>query len=192
MDKFDWKDLGLYKENRAGAYSHFWNKWMNLHLIKSYQSEDDKLFGIECGYNSYQTPMKCYIYSLKDECKMIKEVATIPSHFNRSDYGTYYDMTHECLYLIGGNGCSYAVNKYDINKDRWFDSSTIFEHNQYPIAWKDGFILYIAGDKGKFGTVECLDTRMDESHWILANKELQIDKILPLCALKQLYCNNIY
>ena len=162
-----------------------------MHLIKSYQSMDDKLFGFESGYYWGEKQMKCYLYSLKYR-KMTQEAATISSVYNRNDYGTYYDMTHKCLYLIGGEGCSYCVNKYDMNKDKWFHSETIFEHNHYPISWMDGFVLYIAGDKNKIGTVECLDTRMSKSTWILANKELQIDRIIPPCTFKRLYCNNIY
>ena len=60
------------------------------------------------------------------------------------------------------------------------------------IAWMDGFVLYIVGDKEKIGTVECLDTRSYSSNWVLANKDLQVDRILGACTLKRLFCNNIY
>ena len=112
--------------------------------------------------------------------------------FNREKYGMYYDVSNECMYLIGGHGAPYSVERYDIYKDLWCHTSTVFEHTEYPIAWMDGFVLYIAGNKeNSIGTVECLDTRMNESHCILANKELQIDKILPPCSFKRLFCNNV-
>ena len=153
---------------------------------------DDQIFYSEGNSSAFtgSEPMKCYIYSLKNDTT--KSIAGLPPSYCREDYGTYYDMTHESIYLLGGHGAEYCVNKYDIHKDAWSHTGTIFGHGGNSIAWMDGFVLYIVGDKEKIGTVECLDTRSYSSNWVLANKELQVDKILGACTLKRLFCNNIY
>eukprot|EP01084_Bolivina_argentea_P072157 131047_1 len=167
-------------------------------LMNAFSSIDDKLFLFKNSgrWDSYMRihnidDNKNFVYSLKS--KTLIAVRELPYEYRRDKFGMYYDMTREHIYCIGGNGCAKVVNRFDFVKDKWYSSNTIFEHNEYPVGWMDGFILYIAGDmEGKMGTVECLDTRMSESHWILANKDLQIDKILPPCNFKRLFSNNIY
>eukprot|EP01083_Nonionella_stella_P076217 207568_1 len=165
-----------------------------LHLIQSLPSIDDKVFEqVDYPYRWPPTARNdLNIFSLRNGTR--KNIMDLPDAFRRNEFGIYYDMTAESLYILGGDaGCARAVNRFDFHKNTWMSTATTqFEHPYYPFAWMDGFVMYIAGGmKDRIGTVECYDTRYNRSHWILGNKSLQIDQILPPCRLKQIFGNNI-
>ena len=193
---FKWKKL-FKIDTKNFDDNNVYNTAKQLCLIPSYSSINDKLLTFQYYVKRREYPYKsskhCIkLYSLKNGKH--KDIAQLPEGYAREKFATYYDIITENLYLMGGdNGCSRAVNTYDFHKNVWYNTATMqFEHGSYPVIWMNGFILYIAGGcEGRIGTVECFDTRYDKSHWILANKDLQLDQILPPCNFRRLFKRNV-